>query len=188
MKNKPVETRKKKGKEEGKRERGRERRTQRHRDAYAITPTERFKFSPNYWAVFHVVRASKLSLPFILIFPLGSTCFISLFLSLLYVYLYVISSSYFLSLSLSLFFSRLSLSSHLWNKSRSSEHKGKLPSTSFMARRFIASFSFSGSPWIAPEENDQRCRNRKNIAKEKLKRNAWQGKGKSSMAIARIVF
>lgn len=100
MKNKPVETRKKKGKEEGKRERGRERRTQRHRDAYAITPTERFKFSPNYWAVFHVVRASKLSLPFILIFPLGSTCFISLFLSLLYVYLYVISSSYFLSLSL----------------------------------------------------------------------------------------
>lgn len=119
-----------------------------------------------------------------LFFPLGSTCFISF--SLLYVYLYVISSSYFLPLS---FFSRLSLSSHLWNKSRSSEHKGKLPSTSFMARRFIASFSFSGSPWIvAPEENDQRCRNRKNIAKGKLKGNRWQGKGKSSMTTARIVF
>lgn len=62
MKNKPAKRRKKK--EGEKRERGRKRRTQRHRDAYAITPTESFKFSPNYWAVFHVVRASKLSLGF----------------------------------------------------------------------------------------------------------------------------
>lgn len=80
MKNKPTEKERKKKKiKKGKK--GTARRVRRHRDAYAITSTERFKFSPNYWAVFHVVRASKLSprFPFPLIFPLGSTCYFPIF-------------------------------------------------------------------------------------------------------------
>lgn len=81
MKNKLKKKEKKKIK---KGKKGTARRIRRHRDAYAITLTERFKFSPNYWAVFHVVRASKLSPRF----PLPLRPYFSLRLNLLFPYIF----------------------------------------------------------------------------------------------------
>lgn len=82
MKNKPTEKERKKKIKKGKK--GTARRVRRHRDAYAITSTERFKFSPNYWAVFHVVRASKFSPRF----PFPLRPYFSLRLNLLFPYLF----------------------------------------------------------------------------------------------------
>lgn len=95
MKNKPTEKERKKRKKDKEGKKGTARRIRRHRDAYAITPAERFKFSPNYWAVFHVVRASKLSpsLPFSLFALIFSLRLFSLLFPYLFPGLLFFSSS-----------------------------------------------------------------------------------------------